>query len=299
MARPSLNPDKAAQGGGGIEAGNYEVLGAKFANIKTDFRPNQLYLALTLGVCDKDGDRVRGADDVDMHVSFGEKSLEAFHPGQADSPTGDAEDQGDAPDAEGNTVYCEDGAQFNKSCGTIVFMESLAKAGFPKNILDRCYADDFVGLKFALASKPPKELNERFGLRLNTKPMTDRKTGQPVDITYKIADKWLNPNYLSGGDAKPKGKANGKVAEDAPALTGKDLAMHVMGEVAKLKAGEKNALKSKNALVGFFTNVFTKGKHKGLPEAQKLVKDDEWLAEAVSELGGFYDTETGVTTFPE
>ncbi len=297
MPKASLNPDRAKQGGGGVEAGNYQAEAVKFANIKTDFRPNQLYLVMDCAVLDKDGDKVRGADNVEITLSFGQKSLEAFHPGEASGPDdADPTDQGDGVDAEGNTVWCSGEESFNKSAGAIVFMESLAKAGFPKAILDRCYAPDLVGLKFALATEEPKKLNEKYGLRLNTKPMKDAQTGSDVNITYKVAEKWLNPNYLSGGDAKAKGgKANG-AAKDEPALSGEDLAMHVLGEVAKLKAGEKNAIKSKNALVGFFTNVFTKGKYKGLPEAQKLVKDDDWLAGAVATLGGTY--EDGVTTFP-
>jgi len=287
-----MNPDKALQGGSSIEAGNYLVFGAKFQNMKTDFRPNQTYLVFDTQVLDADGDVVRGADNIEIPFSFGEKSLELFHPGKADSPGDEPEDMGAGVDAEGNTIYCvEEGAQFNKSCGMMVLMESLTKSGFPKAVMDKSWAEDYVGLKFTLATRTGKECNEKFGTRLSTKPAKDGGT-----VTYKVADKWLNPNYLSGGDAKPKGgKANGK-ATDEPALTGEDLAMHVLGEVAKLKAGEKNAIKSKNALVGFFTNVFTKGKYKGLPEAQKLIKDDDWLAGAVATLGGTY--EDGVTTFP-
>jgi hypothetical protein len=295
-----LNPDRAKQGGGGVEAGNYEVTAAKFANIKTDFRPNQLYLVLSCAVLDKDGDKVRGADDVEINLSFGEKSLEAFHPGQGSAPgDDDPTDVGDGVDAEGNTVWCEQDAQFNKSCGAIVFMESLAKAGFPKATLDRCWADDYVGLKFALISEVPKKLNEKFGLRLNTKPMTDRHTGQPVDITYKIADKWLNTNYLSGGDAKAK-KANGKVVEETAKPTDpEEIAKEVLGLVAGQKAGEKNKIKSKQALLGFFTNAYTKGKYdaKQLSAVQKLVKDDDWIVGAVAELGGSFDE--GVVVFPE
>lgn len=300
MARASLNPDRAKQGGGGIEAGNYECLAAKFANIKTDFRPNQLYMVLTCGILDKDGDRVRGADDVEINLSFGEKSLEAFHPGVGAPGEDEPEDQTDAVDAEGNTIYCEPGAEFNKSCGAMVFMESLAKAGFPKATLDRCHASDYVGLKFQLATEEPKKLNEKYGLRLNTKPMKDRKTGEDVNITYKVAEKWLNPNYLSGGDAKAKGKPNGKVAEDAKPTDPEEIAKLVLAEVAKQKAGDKNAIKSKNALVGFFTNAYTKAKYKPGPtlvEAQKFIKDEEWLVGAVAELGGTFDE--GVTTFPD
>jgi hypothetical protein len=301
MAKASLNPDRAKQGGGGVEAGNYQAEAVKFANIKTDFRPNQLYLVMDCAVLDKDGDKVRGADNVEIQLSFGQKSLEAFHPGTASGPDDtDPQDEGDGVDAEGNTVWCSGDESFNKSAGAIVFMESLAKAGFPKATLDRCYAPDLVGLKFALATEEPKKLNEKYGLRLNTKPMKDARDGSDVVITYKVAEKWLNPNYLSGGDAKAK-KANGKVdhEEAAKPTDPEEIAKEVLGIVAAQKAGEKNKIKSKQALLGFFTNAYTKGKYdaKQLVTVQKLVKDDDWIVGAVAELGGSFDE--GVTTFPE
>ena len=52
--------------------------------------------------------------------------------------------------------------------------------------------------------------------------------------------------------------------------------------------------------MGFFTNAYTKAKYKPgttLTEAQKFIKDEEWLVGAVAELGGTFDE--GVTTFPE
>lgn len=304
MPRASLNPDKAKQGGGGIEAGNYEVIGAKFQNIKTDFRPNQLYLVLSLAVLDKDGDRVRGAEEEELRLSFGEKSLEAFHPGMADSADDtDPTDQGDGVDAEGNTVWQEEGSQFNKSCAAMVFMETLAKAGFPKATLDRCWAEDYIGLKFELATEEPKKLNEKYGLRLNTKPMKDRTTGEPVNISYKIAQRWINAN--EGKEAKTK-KANGKVdhEEKAAAASSSDpesVAAAVLAAVAQSKPGEKNKIKSKAALVGFATNAYAKAKYdpKKLSEVQKLIKDDDFLVGAIAELGGSFDPDSGVTVFAE
>jgi hypothetical protein len=303
MAKPSLNPDRAKQGGGGVEAGNYEVSAAKFAAVKTDYRPNQLYMVLETAVLDKDGDAVRGADPVEIMLSFGQKSLEAFHPGEATGPEdADPGDLGDSADTEGNSIYCSGEESFNKSSGALVFMETLAKAGFPKPTLDRCYAPDLVGLKFRLDTITPKEANEKYALRLNTKPFKDAQTGENVDITYKVVSKWLNPNYLSSGGKKSKSAdsadSNGTAA--APKATDPDeIAKNVLALVAKLKAGEKNKVKTKAALVGFFTNEYAKSKQnpKQLAECQKLVKNDEWLTEALSEIGAVYDE--GVTTFPD
>lgn len=298
MPRPSMNPDRARQGGGGPEAGNYLVKSAKFQNRKTDFKKNQPTLVFECAVLDKDGDEVRGADDVELFFAFGEKSIEAFHPGQAASPNDEPQDQGDGVDAEGNTIYCaEEGAEFNASCGAIVFSTSLAKAGFPKQTLDRCWAPDYVGLKFALATKTSKEVNEKMGTRLSTKPPANDPNAV---ISYKIAEKWLNPNYLSKDSAKAgSSKANGKVSEsEAPKPTDpEDIAKAVLAKLAADMPGKE--IKTKQALSGFFTNGYTKSKFdpKKLKEVQVLVKDEEWLIGALAELGATYDE--GVTTFAE
>lgn len=300
MPKASLNPDKARQGGGGVEAGNYEVTAAKFQNIKTDYKPNQLNLVLDCAVLDKDGAQVRGADPVDIQFSFGQKSLEAFHPGQGSGPDdADPKDMGEGVDAEGNTIYATTAdSQFNKSCGAIVFGETLVKAGFPKNILDRCWAPDFIGLKFSLETRTGKEVNEKFGTRLSTKPTADGNT-----VTYKICQAWLNPNYLAGGgqNGAAAGAANGQAAAapvaEAP-QTAEEIAAVVLKLVAEKKAGEKNKIKTAQALVGFFTNEFTKAKMppKMLAASQALIKDANWIENAVAELGGTYID--GVTTFP-
>lgn len=298
MPRPSMNPDRARQGGGGPEAGNYLVKSAKFQNRKTDYKKNQPTLVFECAVLDKDGDEVRGAEDVELYFGFGEKSTEAFHPGQADGPGDEPQDQGDGVDAEGNTIYCaEEGAEFNASCGAIVFSTSLAKAGFPKQTLDRCWAPDYVGLKFTLATKTSKELNEKFGTRLSTKPTPDGGT-----VTYKIAEKWLNPNYLTSGasSGKTTSKANGKVKEEAEAPKPTDpteIAVAVLGKLAADMAGK--SIKTKQALSGFFTNSYTKSKFdpKKLKDVQAIVKDEDWLIGALAELGATFDE--GVTTFAE
>ena len=298
MPRPSANPDKARTGGGGVEAGNYLVNAAKFQNLKTDYKVCQPTLVLSCDTLDKDGDPVRGADPVEMYFSFGSKSLEAFHPGQCSGPDDDQpEDLGDAVDVEGNTIYCAGDEQFNSSCGAIVFNTSLVKAGFPKEILDRCYAPDYVGLKFSLNTRTSKELNEKMGTRLSTKPTSDGGT-----VTYKVAEKWLNPNYLtsSNGAGKSKGKAAAEPEEaKKPKPTDpEEIAREVLVIVSKEKAGPKNTVKTKQALVGFFTNAYTKGKYdpKLLKKCQDFVKDDDWALTEIATLGGSY--EDGVAEFP-
>lgn len=294
--RPSGNPDKAKQGGGGVEAGNYLVNAAKFQNMKSDYKVCQPTLVFGCDVLDKDGDLVRGEEPVEMYFSFGAKSLEAFHPGQSSGPDDDQpEDQGDGVDAEGNTIYCAGDEQFNASCGAIVFNTSLAKAGFPKNILDRCYAPDYVGLKFALATRTSKELNEKMGTRLSTKPTKDGGT-----VTYKVAEKWLNPNYLmnGAGSNKKSTKTSAEPESKAKPTEPEEIAKEVLEIVSREKAGPKNTIKTKQALVGFFTNAYTKGKYdpKKLKACQDFIKDEDWIVGAVAELGGTYDE--GAVEFP-
>lgn len=307
MPKASLNPDKAQSGGGGVEAGNFVIVLPRFQNLKTDFRQNQLYLAMECGFLDKDGDPVRGADPVDINLSFGKKSLEAFTPGNASgADDSDPENLGDAVDVEGNTVYCSGDEQFNKSAGALVFMESLSKAGFPKSVLDRCYAPDMEGLKFTMATMSAKDINEKFGMRLNTKPMIDETTKEERPVTYKVVTKWLNPNFLSKDGKKAKDGAKGADKSDDGADTKpakltdpEEIAKHVLGLVAGSRAGEKGKIKTKAQLVGFFTNEYARSKQdpKKLSECQKMVKDDDWIIGAIAELGGTFDE--GVTTFPE
>ncbi len=300
--RASLNPDKAAQGsGGGIEAGNYQVESAVFKNIKTDFKPKQPAMVFGMTTLDKDGDPVRGADPVEMTLSFGEKAGVSFHPGKIDGPEADTvEDQGDDIDAEGNTLYiAADGAEINKSCGAMVFMESLVKLGVPKALLDRCYAPDFEGMKFSLETRTPEKINEWLGTRLNTRPPKDSKDGGGV-ITYKVATKLLNPKHFSSnGAGGSKATAKAEAPAEAKPTDPEEIAKAVLARVAAAKAGDKNKIKTKAALIGFFTNEYTKGKFdaKQLGKAQGFVKNEEWITEAVAELGGSIDE--GVTTFPD
>lgn len=304
MPKASLNPDKASQGGGGVEAGNYQIDIAKFQNLKTDFQPNQLYLVFSCSTLDKDGAVVRGADPVEMRFSFGKKSLEAFHPGNAGSADDtEPEDLGDGVEVEGNTIYFDgNGEQFNKSCGALVFMETLAKAGYPKSLLDRCYGPDLQGIKFALLTLPAGDINSRFGTRLNAKPMIDEKTKEERPVTYKIADKWLNPQMISA-DSKPTKAAKGEKAEKpAVSLSVEDMTKAVLAKVALKKAGEKNSIKSSGALKGFFTSTFASTYNgteaKKLAECQSKLGDPEWLEDALAELGGVMGA-GGSVVFPE
>jgi hypothetical protein len=297
VPKPSLDPAKARQGGTGPESGAYEVLSAKFTNLKSDYKATSLTLVLHSALLDKDGDRVRGADEVDINLSFGEKSLEAFQPALVSGPLDpDPEPKGTEADAEGNSIYCEEGAEINGSCGATVFNTSLVKLGFPKDTLDQCYAPNYVGLKFFLETLPSKDCNERFGTRLNTKPMTG-KDGVERPITYKVATKWLNPNYLAAGNSGPKSTKKA----DAPAQTGasaEQLAKDGLARVAASKSGK--AIKTMQALTGFFTSEYSSAKMPPgqLAAAQRFVKDEAWVKAYLTDELGASLNDDGSVLFP-
>ena len=287
MKKGSLNPDLAKQGGLGIEKGKFLVKSAKFQNRKTEYRENQMYLVLGCAVLDDNYQPVREAEDVDLQFSFGKESLKHFRPALGkDVNDQDPVDQGDAPDAEGNTFGLLDGEPVNRSTAVMVLFDSLVKQGFPKATLDLGWAPSFVGLQFELATYTSKECNEKFGTRLNTKPMKDAD-GTEKPVSYKVAVKWQNPNYLSGAAAAPTATTTGAAPVTASSESDEDLLTRVIKVVADRKKGSE--IKTEQALFGFVTNEYTKHNPK-LPTArlaavQALAKNAAAVAKAFVEAG--------------
>jgi len=311
--KASLNPDAAKQGGsGGVEAGKYRVKAARTQNIKTDWKPNQLHLVFTLETLGSDGKVVRDEEEKELKASFGEKSLKNFHPGQAkDANDNDPTDQGDAVDATGNTAVVVGDDPFNKSCSALVLMESLKKQGFPKEILDRFYTPDFAGLEFELATYTPKECNDKFGMRLNTKVNKDAD-GKEINVSYKVAVRWLNPTYLNGVQSSTPAANNNEVPVADESASTDELTKLALQAVVETKKG--SSIKSAQALFGFVTNVYaqsggktaaikTKLPAKRLQEVQKRLDDKLWVSGIMAEFGavGEYDSDgnhTGVYNIP-
>lgn len=298
MQKASFNPDLAKQGGGGVEAGKYRIKAAKTQNIKTDYKANQLYLVLDLIQLDANWQPVREAEEQELRLSFGNESLKHYRPAKANGPTDpDPVDQGDAPDAEGNTVGVLDSEPFNRSTSAMVFFDSLAKHGFSKEKLNECYTPMFAGMEFELASYSPKECNEKFGTRLNTKPMKDKEDPtRTVDITYKVAVKWNNPNYLSGQSTANTAAAPAQTTA-SPSESPEELAAKVLKVVIDKKKGSE--IKSAQAVNGFVTNAYTQHNPKlpasQLSAVQALVKDPASLAKILVNVGVDvpFDDETG------
>lgn len=325
MPRASFNPDRAKQGGG-IESGVYKCVRALTRNIKTDYKPVQPAIILGSLLCDKDGTPVRDAEEIEISLAFGEQSGTQFSPGVGQSISdADPIDQGREPEAEGNTIFCETaGAQFNSSSGAIVFLKSLAKLGFPKETLDTCWAPNFVGLTIFINTLPAVDVNTLLGLRLNI-----GKTSDGTPFTYKVATKWLNPDYLgkvsATTSAAAAGNGTGAVATAAAAaastmaapvpaasvatstkMSVTDILAACVAKLAKKKPGAKNKIKTKASLLGFLSNEFSTGKYVGatLAEFKKYVGDEDSLKDALLSVGA----ELGMTdegawseevTFPE
>lgn len=297
MPKASLNPDVAKSGGGGIEPGVYAITAAKSANLKIQDRPTTLYIVLTADPCDKDGDPT-GADAVEIDLSCGRKALEHFHPGTAkDRDDMDPADEGDEVDAEGNTLWSDGEDQLHKSTAIMVFNESLKKVGFPITTLDAGYLPDFVGLKFDITVATAADVNKLLGTRLNTKPMTGAD-GQDRDVTYKIVKRWLNPTALGAGEKKTaaKGKATNAAAAKPAAsaavntektgnATAEDTANLLLATIAGEKSGKTIA--NNQAMVGLVTQKAALQKINSglLKEVQTLIKNEEWLAEALGNMG--------------
>jgi hypothetical protein len=305
-----MNPEKASQGSSSfkVEAGVYEVTGAKFAVMKGDFADSvaALHFVLETAVCDKDGDRVKGADPVEIDFGYGKTSLEAFHPADAKSAGDeDPKDLGDRVGTEGNSIYCSGSEAFNKSCGAVVFTESLVKLGFPKDVLDQTYAPNYVGMKFRLDTLDSKTINEKYGTRLNTKPIVNSK-GESNPVTYKIATAWLNPTYLSGAKASVPSKGKAPAAAEVTAVpasskSDQELVMDCLVKIAAERQGEKGVVKSPTQLNGLITNAWTKGKMPSdrLKGMQTWIKGDgaAWLKSAVEKVGGVMGTEPTYVLF--
>jgi hypothetical protein len=303
MPRPSGNPDKATESlFSKIEDGNYEVISANIKITKGDFADAtaQLSRVLQLRVLNADGETVRDADTVEFTQSYGKKALEHFSVGKGSGPDdNDPKDLGTDVDTEGNTVFCSGDGQFNKGCGVMVFDASLAHAGFPKDILDRCFPADLVGVKFALKTELSEKINKRFAMRLNTKPMPSRKAGEAdIPATMKIVDKWLNPSHKPGAAAAPahdKKHAANSFANQTP----EELATAALEIVSTQRPGEKNLVKTVAQMKGLVTNAYTKA---GMPAGQmkavqEFIGNPDWLSTAVEELGGSFSD--GKTIFPE
>lgn len=332
MPKPSFDsmlPDAAVESTGAL-AGKFDVIGSVYKVHKDKeyelrpgqvARPNPPVMALVLKVtpCGDDGERLEDADTRDITLKMGGKSLATFHPGKGSSPEDtDPDDLGDELNTEGNTLFIAGGeVSMNAKSGYTVFMKSLQHKGFPKEKIAECWAPNFKGLKFELATVTPDKL-EQYG----QKKGEGNKDGEG-NITYKVVQ-----GIIGFPGSKTAGKKSKEVEADAPAPAAKkkvapktidpDMeaasgadegeagneaeaeALRVLTAVTVKLAGKNKKLdQAKTFWVTLYSDPKIKGSAKLQQEARKFVNNETWLAEQLEELGCVVDTDEKTVTFAE
>lgn len=232
--------------------------------------------------------------------------FERFRPGKAASPdSDDIEDQGDELDAEGNTIFVVDGAEEYKihpRTGLMVFMKSLAAAGWKEEYFNRVWTPDFVGSTFFVG----RHLEETDQVEVGRDGKERKRT-----IPYRVVKQIIRAGYekKAGAGAGGKGKAAPKAtapAQAPPPATAKgkgkpaaaappappapppatangdtgtaDLLEAIMTELAGELSGQSMTL---NALAAKVGKKVTEqgGKATQIVPVLKLLKSQEWLEE--------------------
>ena len=305
MPRASFNPDKAKQGSSGIENGNYLVTAAKVANVEGFGKVVQPALVFTAELLDKDGDVVRDADSVNMQFAFGPESAKRFSPGTGTSMTDiDPTDLGKEIDTEGNTLYCDEGAQLNASAAGTVF-SSHSASGDSRSISLRLRGHRRLsGSSSGLRLCPARTSTHSSGCgstkdpvrRATCSPTKSRPNGSTLTTWARTA--------RANRTRRPKPSPTKPIpSRSAPT----DVLKACVERLAKLKSG-KGPIPTRMSANGFLKNEFSRtggpGKTSGmtLPEFNKILADDELVKTALMDVGaelGLDDNGewTGAVTF--
>lgn len=323
MPKPSLQsmlPDAAVESTGAL-AGKFEVLGAVYKVHKDkEYEPkpgqtardNPKVIALVMKVTPlgENDERLEDADTRDIVLKLGGKSLATFHPGKGSSPDdSDPDDLGEELNTEGNTLYIAGGeVAMNSKSGYTVFMKSLQHRGFDAGKIAQCWAPNFKGLKFELATVTPDKL-EGYGQKKGD------TNADGMAITYKVVqdlckskgkakkeEKTEAPPAKKGKAAPPPEDEDAADDEDTPPVAvGNDAeaeAIRVLTAVAtKLTGKNKKLDQAKTFWVTMYGDPKVKGSAKLQADARKFVNSDTWLAEQLEELGCVVDADEKTVTF--
>lgn len=331
MPKPSMEamlPDAAVESTGAL-AGKFEVLGAVYKVHKDkEYEPkpgqkprtdrdgnplrNDPMMALVMKVapCAEDGSSLDDADSRDIVLKMGGKSLLTFHPGKGDSPEDtDPDDLGDELNTEGNTLFIAGGeVSMNAKSSYTVFMRSLQHVGFPKEKIAECWAPNFKGLRFELATVTPDKL-EQYG----QKKGEGNKDGE--NITYKVvagliaakgkkggdkgkAEKEEKPAEKSSKKAKPVDDDDDEVKGSAGGNEAEAEALRVLGAVVTRLAGKNKKLdQTKTFWVTMYADPKVKGSAKLMGDARKFINDESWLVEQLEDLDCVVDIDEKTVTF--
>ena len=231
------------------------------------------------------------AEPVTEFLSAG--PVEKFHPGQADSPTGEAKDMGEEPEAAGNVLLCGVGKEPDKKSKLYKFGASCQKNGLDKSFFDG-FAPRLVGLKANFWQEPqPRGQNQKEG------------SADPTCLAIKQGEIFHKPGAV-GTSAPAKGKAaaaKGQHSAPTPAPaapaasasgdmdddTVSARAIAVLQKIAGKFPGETLALTKLMARASVTFIDFRKDADNPIPTAMdKLIqgkfKNSEWLKEVAEGL---------------
>lgn len=311
-------PDAAVESTGTL-AGKFEVLDSVYKVHKDkeyELKPGQTArdnpkvsaLRWRVTPISDDGECLEDADTRDIVMKMGSKSLATFHPGKGSAPDDmDPADLGDELNTEGNTLYISGGnVEMNAKSGYTVMMKSLQHRGFPKEKIAECWAPNFKGLKFELATVTPDKL-EAYG----QKKGDQNQAGE--NITYKVCQAIIAMPGAGGKKAKSEKSDNTEKKEskketpaDKPSdssSNGNDAeaeAIRILAAAAKFLSGKNKKLDQVRTFwITTFTDPKTKGNPKLKDEARKLVNNDSWLIEQLEELGCMVNVDERTVQFAE
>lgn len=311
MPKPNMHPDNYVESSGAL-AGKFEVVGSVFKIHQANQREGQTETVgpvcahvLKIHPITDDGEKVEDAAEMDLVLGLGKKSIASFHPGKADNAEdAEPEDLGDEVGTEGNTIYSTDGMLPNAATTYAVFMKSLAHKGFAAKSIADCYAPNFMGLKFELATVTPDKLEAYGGKK--------RPAENGSKITYKVVQSIIeHPKAASTKKekaAKPTKAAAAALSSVATSTStasadegsggggdeAEDIARSVLGDVSVKLAGQTKKL---NGVKTFWLANYGKNDPKLQKTAREFVNNATWLKDNLEAMDAAVAGDD--VTFPE
>lgn len=307
-----LNPKNAVESSGGnqFKEGNVRVDHSCFMVVppptdkdgnvyKRDGVESQPTLALVWKVTrlDEDDDPIMDEHESplteELKFGLGGKALAKAHPGNGSSADDDEpEDQGSDSNAEGNTIFVVDSSfKLNVNSAVVVLMNSLEKAGWPADMLDRVWAPDYIGSIFWMKTDSVKDEK---GVE---RTMKDNK-GNDRPVTYKVVGKIRKEGFKEKAKKAVKGKEDaGKADKGAKGGNEADaLAIKVLTAIAEDRAGESMTRKTLSTMLIPKKLKDLKIDAKNHVPILSLVKDDNWLKKNASKFSAETTEEDGNIT---
>ncbi len=299
-------------GGGGFKEGNIEILKSRAAVFQYPGRdggePGEAFPAIVWDykVLGEDWSAPEEEHIEQMVHRVG--SLDTIRPGQidqkeVDNPDAEVEDLGTEPGVEGNTIFADQGGRL--SFGWPAMVESLKKAGFKAEIIERTYMPDYTGMKAHFQSVPT-------GRKYVPKNSKDGKEVEAKQIvcTQIQTFPYEKKQAAKGGKTttpKTQPKVNGSAGASTPATAAETDPMAVAKQVLTAPSDQfkkmmpEGVAKKRGVFQSLMASELVRQKvqppalHKAVTD---LLKDDDKLVELSGETGNFIvDLEANEVTF--